>query len=53
MSPKVDAEITKLRDFHRAKRDYLNGEMLKAGEAGMAVAEICRKHGISAATWYA
>jgi putative transposase len=27
--------------------------MLKEGEAGMSVAEVCRKHGISAATWYA
>ena len=27
--------------------------VLKEGEAGVAVAEICRKHGISAATWYA
>ena len=27
--------------------------ILKEGEAGMAVAEVCRKHGISAATWYA
>ena len=27
--------------------------ILKEGEAGVAVAEICRKHGISAATWYA
>jgi putative transposase len=26
--------------------------ILKEGEAGMAVAEVCRKHGISAATWY-
>jgi putative transposase len=26
--------------------------ILKEGEAGVAVAEICRKHGISAATWY-
>jgi len=23
------------------------------GEAGVSVAEVCRKHGISAATWYA
>jgi putative transposase len=27
--------------------------ILKEGEAGMPVAEVCRKHGISAATWYA
>jgi putative transposase len=27
--------------------------ILKEGDSGMAVAEICRKHGISAATWYA
>ena len=27
--------------------------ILKEGEAGVPVAEICRKHGISAATWYA
>ena len=27
--------------------------ILKEGEAGLAVAEGCRKHGISAATWYA
>ena len=26
--------------------------ILKEGEAGMAVADVCRKHGISAATWY-
>jgi len=26
--------------------------ILKEGEAGMAVAEVCRKHCISAATWY-
>jgi putative transposase len=26
--------------------------ILKEGEAGIAVAEVCRKHGISAATWY-
>jgi putative transposase len=24
----------------------------KEGEAGLPVAEVCRKHGISAATWY-
>jgi putative transposase len=27
--------------------------ILKEGEAGMPVAEVCRKHGLSAATWYA
>ena len=27
--------------------------ILKEGEAGIPVAEVCRKHGISAATWYA
>jgi putative transposase len=27
--------------------------ILKEGEAGLAVAELCRKHGISAATYYA
>lgn len=27
--------------------------VLKEGEAGLAVAELCRKHGISAATYYA
>lgn len=27
--------------------------ILKEGEAGMPVAEVCRKRGISAATWYA
>jgi putative transposase len=27
--------------------------ILNEGEAGMPVAEVCRKHGISAATWYA
>lgn len=27
--------------------------ILKEGEAGLPVAEVCRKHGISAATWYA
>jgi putative transposase len=27
--------------------------VLKEGEAGVAVAEVCRKHGISAATYYA
>lgn len=27
--------------------------ILKEGEAGLAVAEVCRKHGISAATYYA
>ena len=27
--------------------------ILKEGEAGMPVAEVCRKHGIRAATWYA
>ena len=27
--------------------------ILKEGEAGSAVAELCRKHGISAATYYA
>lgn len=27
--------------------------ILQEGEAGMPVAEVCRKHGISAATWYA
>jgi len=27
--------------------------VLKEGEAGVPVAEVCRKHGISAATWYA
>lgn len=27
--------------------------MLKEGEAGLAVAEVCRKRGISAATYYA
>jgi putative transposase len=26
--------------------------ILKEGEAGVAVAEVCRKHGISSATWY-
>jgi putative transposase len=26
--------------------------ILKEGEAGTAVAEVCRKHGISAGTWY-
>jgi putative transposase len=26
--------------------------ILKEGEAGLPVAEVCRKHGISAATWY-
>lgn len=26
--------------------------ILKEGEAGLAVAELCRKHGISAATYY-
>lgn len=26
--------------------------ILKEGEAGVAVAEVCRKHGISAATWH-
>lgn len=27
--------------------------ILKEGEAGLAVAEVCRKNGISAATYYA
>jgi putative transposase len=27
--------------------------ILKEGESGLAVAEVCRKHGISAATYYA
>jgi putative transposase len=27
--------------------------ILKESEAGLAVAEVCRKHGISAATYYA
>jgi hypothetical protein len=27
--------------------------ILEEGEAGMAVAEVCRKHGISAPTYYA
>ena len=27
--------------------------ILKEGEAGMPVAEVCRKHGISAPTYYA
>ena len=27
--------------------------ILKEGEVGLAVAEVCRKHGISAATYYA
>ncbi len=27
--------------------------ILKEGEAGLAVGELCRKHGISAATYYA
>jgi putative transposase len=27
--------------------------ILKEGEAGLPVADVCRKHGISAATWYA
>jgi putative transposase len=27
--------------------------ILKEGEAGLAVAELCRKHGISSATYYA
>ena len=27
--------------------------ILKEGESGLAVAELCRKHGISAATYYA
>jgi putative transposase len=27
--------------------------ILKEGESGVAVAELCRKHGISAATYYA
>lgn len=27
--------------------------ILKEGEAGLAVVELCRKHGISAATYYA
>lgn len=27
--------------------------ILQEGEAGMPVVEVCRKHGISAATWYA
>lgn len=27
--------------------------ILKEGEAGLAVAELCRKHGMSAATYYA
>jgi putative transposase len=27
-------------------------EILGEGEAGLAVAEVCRKHGISAATYY-
>lgn len=26
--------------------------ILKEGETGVPVAEVCRKHGISAATWY-
>jgi putative transposase len=26
--------------------------IVKEGEAGMAVAEVCRKHDISAAAWY-
>ena len=26
--------------------------ILKEGEAGLPVAEVCRKNGISAATWY-
>jgi putative transposase len=26
--------------------------ILKEGEAGLPVAEVCRKYGISAATWY-
>ncbi len=26
--------------------------IVKEGEAGLPVAEVCRKHGISAATWY-
>ena len=26
--------------------------ILKEGEAGLPVAQVCRKHGISAATWY-
>jgi putative transposase len=26
--------------------------ILKEGEAGLPVAEVCRKHGISAASWY-
>ena len=26
--------------------------IMKEGEAGMPVGEVCRKHGISAATWY-
>ena len=26
--------------------------ILKEGEAGLPVAQACRKHGISAATWY-
>lgn len=27
--------------------------ILKEGEAGLPVADVCRRHGISAATWYA
>ena len=27
--------------------------ILKEGEAGLAAAELCRKHGISSATYYA
>jgi putative transposase len=37
------------RKFHESQIVAI----LKEGEAGLAVAELCRKHGISAATYYA